>query len=336
MNRNQLGGITGTTIENMKFYHAKVGVFISGTDWAVRSCEFIPNTLSQTSGTTLRCISAYGSEGNSYIQNNTFTTTIDDTRVIAIYLITRNDGIAPAWESGFKGNFTIDGNSFTPKGNPGTLGYGAPRAYVDATSIFHQSGPATTAPQLAQFSLFVTNNDFSRNNTSSPVVCFARAGSSGIRPFDFFNNIVVKSNSFGSRENSTSQKGALYFTATSPLTTRSLGAVSGGVYSANNSIASMTLSVSNFSVMANNSLLFVADSTYFDQLTNLLPSVDVTQGFRWELIRATDFDTSAKCLIGSFVPVTSGTENGGKVYMLTTPSVQLGTTECTFKSLTFE
>jgi hypothetical protein len=98
----------------------------------------------------------------------------------------------------------------------------------------------------------------------------------------------------------------------------------------------MTLSVSNFSVMANNSLLFVADSTYFDQLTNLLPSVDVTQGFRWELIRATDFDTSAKCLIGSFVPVTSGTENGGKVYMLTTPSVQLGTTECTFKSLTFE
>jgi hypothetical protein len=333
MSRTQLGGVSGLTISNMNFYHPKVGVFISGTNWSIQNCEFFPNTLSQTAGTTLRSISAYGSEGSSFIQNNKFTTTIDNARMIAIYLITRNDGIAPAWESGFKGNFTIDGNSFTPQSSSGTVGFGAPRAYIDATSIFHQSGTATTAPPSGEFSLYMLNNDFSRSNQSSPCVFFGRPGSSGIAPLSFFNNIVVKNNSFGSRESSTSQKGALFFTSTGAMTSTDIGVVAGGIYSANNTIATMTLATTNFSIMADSSLLFVRDSTYFSAPTTLIPSQN-TGGSQWILTRTTDCNTNEKCPLGTIIPVTNGASNQGKIYFCVS-NVNFGITDNQFKSITF-
>ena len=331
MSRSATGGLSGITISNMKFYHPKVAVFISGTNWVIRDCEFSPNALSQTAGTTLRCISVYGSEGNSFIHNNKFTTTIDDGRMIPIYLVTRSDGIPPAWESGYKGSLSIKGNAFTTRGNVGEVGYGLSRAYIDATSIFHQSGPATTAPPACQFSLYIQDNDFSRNHTSSPCVIFGRTGSSGIDPLSFFNNMVVRGNSFGSRDNSTSQKGAIFFTSTTTMSTRNIGQVANGVFIANNIIAPTTLPETVSSIMADGSSLFVIDLVYFDSPVASIPILDIVTGTQWRLRRAFDFDMNDKAPVGSFVPITSGLVNAGKVFIAATPNPQLGQLSMDFR-----
>lgn len=260
MNRTSLGGATGLYFQNLECEQAKVGIFISGTNWVVRGCSFRPSSGNTTAGTTLRSVFVYGSEGQCFISNNTYLTTTDEARLTAIYLNTRNDGVSPNWEGGYKGDLVINGNVINDGG-------GAPRSYIDATSIFHQSGPAATAPPTGQLDLFLLNNDFSLDHRSSPVVFFGRSYSgTPVQPLSFFGDFVVANNSFGAREASTSQKGAIFFTSGSGA---AMGQFVGGFFGAGNSIDSMTLPTGNSTVMADSSLLLVREDVAYTAPTAL-------------------------------------------------------------------
>lgn len=260
MNRTTLGGATGLYFQNLECEQAKVGIFISGTGWVVRGCSFRPSAANTTAASTLRSVFVYGSEGQSFISNNTFLTTVDEARLTAIYLNTRNDGVSPNWEGGYKGDLVIDGNVINDGG-------GAPRSYIDATSIFHQSGPAATAPPTGQLDLFITDNDFSLDHRSSPVVIFGRSYSgTPVQPLSFFGDFVVDNNSFGAREASSSQKGAIFFTGGSGA---AMGDFVGGFFGSNNTIDSMTLPTGTTTVMADSSLLLVREDASYTAPTAL-------------------------------------------------------------------
>lgn len=267
MNRYAYSGVSGTYIASMLFQQAKVGVFISGTSWVMRDCAFQPSAANTTAGTTLRCVYMYGSEGTSFIKSNTFQTTTDNARVTGIYFVTRNDGIPPNWESGYKGTLVTDGNSFINGG-------GAPRSYVDATSMFHQSGPAATDAPNGQFDWYLVNNNFSLQHQSSPVVIFGRAGATAPLPLSFFGTLQIKGNSFGDRGGgSTNQKGGVFFTSAVALASTSLGTVQTGFWASSNTVTPQTLPAANVSIMADSSLLMVRDSTYYVAPSPLLASL---------------------------------------------------------------
>jgi hypothetical protein len=252
MSRAAYGGVSGIYIANMTFKMPKVGVFISGTNYVLRDSNFAMNAASATAGSTIRAIFTYGSEGSSFISANTITTTVDNTRTVGIYINTRQDGIAPVYETGYKGDFTVKGNAIVSGG-------GAPRAYVDATSMFHQSGPQATVPPTGQFSMYLVDNNFALNHQSSPVIIFARGAGVGgpVVPLSFFNYLYVEGNSFGARNASTSQKGAIFFTGS---TGASMGAFVGGLFGSNNTIAAMTLLDPNSGIMMDGSLLMVREN----------------------------------------------------------------------------
>lgn len=318
MNRTSLGGATGLYFANLTCEQAKIGIAVSGTSWVVRDCAFSPSAANTTAGTTLRSVFSYGSEGTSFINDCTFLTTLDNARLTAIYLNTRNDGIAPAWEGGYKGDLVIDGNVINDAG-------GAPRSYIDATSIYHQSGTATTAPPTGEFSLYIANNDFSLDHQSSPCVFFGRSyGATPVAPLSFFLNLVVTDNLFGAREASASQKGALFWTNTSGGAV-AMGSIVGGFYGANNTIDPMVLPVTNFSIMADASLLMVRDSTYYNAPSPLLTLVPLDPGLPWELTVAADFVSAAAR--GVFTSVSEGTVNAETSWiLLTADPITLGTT----------
>ena len=249
---NHHGGVSGIYIANMTFKMPKVGVFISGTNYVLCDSNFGMNTASTTAGSTIRAIFTYGSEGSSFISGNTITTTFDNTRTIGIYINTRQDGIAPVYETGYKDHFTVRNNSIVSGG-------GYPRAYVDATSMFHQSGPQATVPPTGQFSMYMIGNNFALNHMSSPVVIFARGAGVGgpVVPLSFFNYFVAKDNSFGARNASTSQKGAIFFTGSGGA---SMGVFVGGLFGSNNTIAEMTLVLPAAGIMMDGSLLMVREN----------------------------------------------------------------------------
>jgi len=60
--------------------------------------------------------------------------------------------------------------------------------------------------------------------------------------------------------------------------------------------------------MADSSLLFVRDSTYFSAPTTLIPSQN-TGGSKWILRRTTDCNTNEKCPLGTIIPVINGAYN---------------------------
>jgi hypothetical protein len=330
MNRTSLGGATGLYFANLTCEMPKVGIFVSGTSWVVRDCAFSPSAANATAGATLRSVFAYGSEGTSFINDCTFLTTLDNARLTAIYLNTRNDGIAPNWEGGYKGSLIIDGNVINDAG-------GAPRSYIDATSIYHQSGTATTAPPNGQFSLYIVNNDFSLDHQSSPCVFFGRSyGATPVEPLSFFLDLVVSDNFFGAREASASQKGALFWTSTSGSGV-SMGALVGGFYGANNTIAPMALPATNTSIMADSSLLMVRENAFYSAPSPLLTLVPLNPGSPWTLTVAADFASVAQR--GVFTSVNQGTQNTATSWIITTQDpLALGTTALTWdlfgKSLT--
>jgi hypothetical protein len=221
------------------------------------------NATSTTAGTTIRVIFTHGSEGSSFISGNTITTTADNTRTVGIYINTRQDGIAPVYETGYTGDFTVIGNAIVSGG-------GDPRAYVDATSMFHQSGPQATVPPTGQFSMYMIGNNFALNHLSSPVVIFARGAGVGgpVAPLSFFNYLYVKGNLFGARNASTSQKGAIFFTGGSGGA--SMGAFVGGLFGSNNTIAEMTLPGTSTGIMMDGSLLMVRENAAFNAPSTLL------------------------------------------------------------------
>jgi hypothetical protein len=332
MNRTSLGGATGLYFANLTCEMPKVGIFVSGTSWVVRDCAFSPSAANTTAGTTLRSVFAYGSEGTSFINDCTFLTTLDNARLTAIYLNTRNDGIAPNWEGGYKGSLIIDGNVINDAG-------GAPRSYIDATSIYHQSGPATTAPPNGQFSLYIVNNDFSLDHQSSPCVFFGDSyGATPVEPLSFFLDLVVSDNFFGAREASASQKGALFWTSTSGSGV-SMGALVGGFYGANNTIDPMALPATNTSIMADSSLLMVRENAFYSAPSPLLTLVPLNPGSPWTLTVAADFASVAQR--GVFTSVNQGTQNTATSWIITTQDpLALGTTALTWdlfgKSLTIQ
>lgn len=322
MNRTSLGGATGLYFANLTCEMPKVGIFVSGTSWVVRDCAFSPSAANTTAGTTLRAVFAYGSEGTSFINDNTFLTTLDNTRLTAIYLNTRNDGIAPNWEGGYKGSLVIDGNVINDAG-------GAPRSYIDATSIYHQSGAAATAPPTGEFSLYIVNNDFSLDHQSSPCVFFGRSyGATPVAPLSFFLDLVVSDNAFGAREASASQKGALFWTNTSGGAV-AMGSLVGGLYGANNTIDPMVLPASNTSIMADSSLLMVRENAFYNAPSPLLTLVPLNPGSPWELTVAADFVSAAAR--GVFTSVNEGTANAATTWIVVTPDpIALGTTALTW------
>lgn len=322
MNRASLGGATGLYFANLTCEMPKVGIFVSGTSWVVRDCAFSPSAANTTANTTLRAVFAYGSEGTSFINDNTFLTPLDNARLTAIYLNTKNDGIAPAWEGGYKGSLVINGNVINDAG-------GAPRSYIDATSIYHQSGTATTAPPTGEFSLYVVNNDFSLDHQSSPCVFFGRSyGATPVAPLSFFLDLVVSDNLFGAREASLSQKGALFWTSTSGSGV-SMGALVGGFFGANNTISPMVLPGTNTSIMADSSLLMVRENAFYSAPSPLLTLVPLDPGSPWELTVAADFVAAAAR--GVFTSVNEGTANAATSWILLTPDpISLGATGLTW------
>lgn len=314
MNRTSVDGRGGLYFEDLTLTYPKVGVFISGTAWVVRGCTFAPNTGSPN--TTIRALFSYGSQQTSFVYGNTFQTctpgAAGDARLTAIYLNTRNDGIAPAWESGYMDSLVIDGNAITGGGGA------PPRSYIDATSIYHQSGTATTFPPYGQFSLYIVNNNFAINHGSSPCVFFGRAYSgTPVLPLSFFDNLVVSDNSFGARVSST-QKGALFWTNTSG-TAQNMGTFGGGFYGANNVIAPATLPVTVATVMADSSLLMVREIAYYNAPTPLLTLIPTVPAVPWSMTLAADCDGAGEFTRGIFASVNEGATNAATSWIVITP-----------------
>ena len=262
MSRTAYDGTPNLYIANMVFNHPKVGVFVSGEAWVITNCTFNVNAASQTAGTTIRSIFLYGTVGDCFIHGNTINTTLDASRSIGIFFDSRNDGIAPAYASGYKGAVIIQDNTIVKNGATG-----APRAYIDATGFYRQSGPAASNGNLGEFSLYVEGNNFGTDYASSPCVFFGRTG---VLPFAFFDVLLVQNNSFGKRTTG-SEKGALFFTSASGLASRSMGTFGGHFYASNNTITAATLASPNFSIMdVAPSLLMVRDNTYYDAPSPLL------------------------------------------------------------------
>lgn len=262
MSRTAYDGVPRTFISDMVFNHPKVGVFLSGDGWVLTNCTFNVNSASQTAGTTIRSIFLYGTVGECFITDNTINTTLDSSRTIGIFFDTRNDGIAPNYASGYKGAVIIENNTIVKNGATG-----APRAYMDLTGFYRQSGPASTNGNLGEFSLYVVGNNFGTDYASSPCVFFGRTG---VLPFAFFDILLVQNNTFGKRTTG-SEKGALFFTSASALASRSMGSFGGHFYASNNTITAATLASPNISIMdVAPTLLMVRDDTYYDAPSPLL------------------------------------------------------------------
>ena len=262
MNRNAYSGVSGVYIENMTFNHPKVGVFMSGDGWVINNCTFNVNAASQTAGTTLRPIFLYGTVNECFIENNTINTSLDSSRTIGIFFDSRNDGIAPAYASGYQGAVVVQNNTIVKNG-----ANGAPRSYMDLTGFYRQSGPASTNGNLGEFSLYIVGNNFGTDYASSPCVFFGRTG---VLPFSFFNILLVQNNTFGKRTTG-AEKGVLFFTSASALASRSMGTFADNVYASNNTITAATLASPNISIMdVAPTLLMVRDNTYYDAPSPLI------------------------------------------------------------------
>ena len=224
---------------------------------------------------------------------------------------------------------TSASNALTSANNAATSESNAASSASTATT---QAGIATTQAGIATTQASNASSSASSASTSASTATTqaSNASTSASNAATSASNALTSENNASALVAAVSNKGSCRMTTTATLTATYNNGASGVGATLTNSGALAAFQVDGVSASSGDRVLVRNQSTAAQNGIYTVTTVG-SGAVAWVLTRATDYDTAAEIVVGTFTVIREGTANAGALYVMTTTgAITVGTTGLTF------